>query len=154
MMLHVDHISLIFEDNGRLHGDLVLEIGGEHWRCDSYFLWCENPKPDADHAAIVTSVLAKLIDQWVTALCGLVPGSSCFLPYDFSDQFTRWLRCTLEGSDLVVQRGWSEIEGWSFAPSDIGELLANVPDFRSEGPTVSIHRESMLRSLAGTSDAA
>jgi len=146
-MKQVESISLTFEDNGRLHGDLVLQIGDEHWRCDSYFLWCEHPKSGADHVPIVQSVLAKLLGQWAAAIRALVPGSSCFLPYDFSDQSTGWLRCSLEDSNVLVQRGWSAIEGWSFAPSAVGELLADVPDFSAKGEPVTISRESMLRSI-------
>jgi len=146
-MQQVDRISLAFEDNGRLHGDLVLQIGGENWRCDSYFLWCENPQSDADHVPIVQSVLAALIGQWVNAIRTMVPESSCYLPYDFSDQSTGWLRCTLHGSNVRVQRGWSAIEGWSFAPSNVGEFLGSVPDFKANGPTFIISREAMLRSL-------
>jgi hypothetical protein len=150
-MQHIDCISLTFEDNGRLHGDLVLRMGDEQCRCDSYFLWCENPRSDANHAFIIQSVLAKLIDQWVVAIRALVPKSSCFLPYDFSDQSTGWLRCTLEASHVLVQPGWSTIEGWSFAPSAVGELIANVADFKPKGPAVVIDRDAMLRSLIGTS---
>jgi len=148
-MHRVDRITLTFEDNGRLHGDLVLHIGDAQWRCDSYFLWCEDVRPNLDHVPIVRRVLAKLIEQWAASIRTLEPKHFCFLPYDFSDQSTGWLRCNLVGDDLVVQHGWSTVEGWSFAPSDVGKLMTNLPDFKSEGSPVTISRESMLRSLGG-----
>ena len=157
VMQQVNGITLTFGDNGRLHGDLVLRIGPHEWRCDSYFLWCEDPRSGPDRAPVVRRVLAKLIAQWVGAVESLQPGRSCFLPFDFSDQSTRWLRCTLDplaGSELTVQPGWSEIEGWSFAPSDVGELLADVSDFKAEGTPVAIARSAMLASISGTAAAA
>jgi hypothetical protein len=149
-MQQVDRITLTFEDNGRLHGDLVLRIGTEQWRGDSYFLWCEGPRSDADHIPIVQRVLSKLLDQWIATIRALRSKGTCFLPYDFSDPSTGWLRCTVDASDvLVIQRGWSEIEGWSISPSNLGEVLERLPDFKAQGPAITISREAMLRSLAG-----
>lgn len=154
-MQRVDRVTFTFEDNGRLHGDLVLRIGLRHWRCDSYHLWCDGMSDaDADPVPIVRDVLAKLIEQWAAAIRSLPPGKKCFLPFDFSDQSTGWLRCTLESKDIVIQRGWSSIEGWSFDARHVGELLYEVSDFRPDGEPAMISREELLRSIGGTSIAA
>ena len=146
-MQQVDSITFTFEDNGRLHDDLVLRIRPERWRCDSYYLWCEGPRADTEHAPVVRDVLARLINRWMAAIHGLQSGQSCFLPFDFADQSTGWLRCTSDGADLIVWLGWSEIEGWSVSPAKVGAWLVGVPDFEADWPPVRIGRADLLRSL-------
>ena len=76
-MWQVDHISLAFEDNGRLHDDWVLRIGTSRYWCDSYFLWCEDPKSGSDQVPVVKRVLAQLTSQWTTAGAGATASAAC-----------------------------------------------------------------------------
>src|SRR5215217_1727649 len=106
-MPSTNHVSLRFEDNGRSHDDLVLRIGDAEWRCDSYYLLLDQGMlPDQEDAEKVRRVLVRLIEQWRDAVGALADGEACFLPYDFSDQYTGWLHCEAAGPDLKVQRGW------------------------------------------------
>jgi hypothetical protein len=146
-MQPVDRITLTFEDNGGLHDDLVLRINDRVWRGDSYFLWCERPHPDTDDARLVKDVLAQLLRQWTDAINGLRNGEVCYLPFAFWDEGSEWLRCTLSGENLFIEKGWSTIEGWAFMPSDVGALLQNVPEFTTDGSTFTISREAMVVSL-------
>jgi len=148
--MDVDRITLAFADNGSLHHDLVLRIGAEETWCDAYFLWCEGmSNADSDHVHVVRAMLARLIQQWLHAVSELATGKRCFLPFDFSDQCTAWLCCSLDASGMiVVQRGWSLIEGWSISISNIGAWLFDVPDFKPDGVAVRISREALLRSLS------
>lgn len=56
-----------------------------------------------------------------------------FLPFDFSDECTGWLRVSSPDGDRVrVEVGWSGIQGWSFHPSDIADTARVVGDFETE----------------------
>lgn len=53
-----------------------------------------------------------------------------FLPFDFSDRYTGWLRVSsVSGGRVVVEAGWSAVAGWSFHPSDIAGTAAGLGDF-------------------------
>ncbi|MFD7644698.1 hypothetical protein ACFV4P_29090 [Kitasatospora sp. NPDC059795] len=105
-----------------VHGDLLLKLGVWRHVCDSYYLAI-----DETHGA----GLGRLLDQWLEQLERLrVLGRPVFLPFDFSDQCTAWLRVSSAGgSRVVVEAGWSMIEGWSFYPSDIAETASRIDDF-------------------------
>jgi hypothetical protein len=153
MPIVIDHLTLQFENNDRFHNDLVLRVGPETCRCDSYYLLLDNRiLPGKEDAEKVSVVLNRLLVQWREAVEYLPEAGTCFLPFDFSDQYTAWLRCEARGPDLLVQRGWAEIEGWRVLPSDIGELLRDVPGFHPEGPLYQIQRQRFLRSLSTPQD--
>ena len=148
-------LSLRFEDNGRFHDDLVLQLGDQHWRCDSYYLLIDGGMlADQEDAAKVRDVLRRLLEQWHACVASLGDGETCYLPYDFSDQYTGWLRCEAAGPDLKLQRGWAEVEGYSFFPSDVGTLLRNLVGFRADGPEVVMSRREFLRAIGGRPAAA
>lgn len=149
-MQQVHEFSFRFDDNGRFHGDLVLRIGAREWRCDSYYLLLDRGMlAEREDASKVTAVFARLIEQWRGCVEGLTDGEACYLPYDFSDEYTGWLRCMSVGSDLTIQRGWAEVNGYSFFPSDVGELLRCLPGFQPDGEEVSVPRGVFLACISG-----
>jgi hypothetical protein len=148
-------VSLQFEDNGRFHDDLVLRLGDQHWRCDSYYLLIDRGMlADQEDASKVSDVLRRLLEQWHSSVGALREGETCYLPYDFSDGYTGWLRCEAVGPDLTIQRGWAEVEGYSFFPSDVGELLRSLPGFRPDEGEVVMPRDEFLRAIEDRSSAA
>jgi hypothetical protein len=109
---------------------------------------------DREDAAKVRDVLRRLLEQWHSSVVALREGETCYLPYDFSDQCTAWLRCEAVGNDLKVQRGWAEVEGYSFFPSEVGELMRNLTGFRPDGREVVMPREEFLAAVRGKPAAA
>ena len=79
-------------------------------QCDShYFLIDHDVQPEGrEDDARVRHVLALLMDQWWRAVAALGDGGVCYLPYDFSDQYTGWLRCEAGGRDLKVHAAGAE----------------------------------------------
>jgi hypothetical protein len=144
-------VSLDFEDNRRFHDDLVLRLGDEHWRCDSYYLLLDRGMlPDQEDAGKVRAVLRRLLEQWHACVASLGDRETCYLPYDFSDEYTAWLRCEAAGADLRIQRGWAEINGYTFFPSNVGELLRHASGrFRPDGAEMVMPRREFLRQIAG-----
>lgn len=96
------------------HDDLILKVGDQTYRCDSYYLAIEESSTGA--------VFEALLGQWLSSLEELADGCTCFWPYDFSDQYTGWLRVERFGADVMLQVGWSHLEGWSLLPSSYGTV--------------------------------
>jgi hypothetical protein len=141
-------LSLRFENNKTAHDDLVLDFAGQSWVCDSYYLALDrgllSEREDADK---VRAVLRRLLDQWLRVLQSVPDGGIAYLPYDFSDQYTGWLRCQRSGGLADICRGWAPVEGWSFFPSAVGEYLAALPSFRPDGPTVRVPIEELVQAV-------
>jgi hypothetical protein len=130
-------LSVRFEDNGSGHNDIVLRFGGEQWVCDSYYLALDSGLlPEREDAGKIRVVLLRLLEQWQAAVARLPDGGTVYLPYDFSDQCTCWLACKRTGGEVIVSRGWADLEGWSFSPSNAGNLFNCPRGFRIDGPTV------------------
>ncbi|MFF0049449.1 hypothetical protein [Streptomyces sp. NPDC005498] len=110
------------------HDDLRLRIGPYQHRCDSYYL-------ALDDSPIVPGGLglrlSRLLEQWSSQVVSLRDGGgTVYLPYDFSDQCTAWLRVSSsDGQTAEVQAGWSLIEGWGIYPSDYLSTASAVADF-------------------------
>ncbi|MET8129945.1 hypothetical protein ABZV67_41585 [Streptomyces sp. NPDC005065] len=73
-------------------------------------------------------------------------GDTVYLPYDFSDQCTAWLRVSsTDGQTAEIQAGWSLIEAWGIEPSN---YLSTAPEVADFDPIASAHVESSLAELA------
>lgn len=90
---------------------------------------------DPDHGAPLQIGLRRLLLQWIQVL-STPEDALLYLPFDFSDEFTRWLACQKIGDQLLVVFGWAPIEGWAFTPSDFSQFVDGVPGFRPDEPLV------------------
>ncbi|MEZ4373110.1 MAG: hypothetical protein AB7K71_23535 [Polyangiaceae bacterium] len=130
-------LGLRFQDNSKLHDDVVLEFAGQEYTCDSYYFALDNRLlPEQEDDEKIRLVMRRLLEQWLEAARSLSDGSQAFLPFDLSDQCSRWIRCERRGDDFALALGWSDTEGWSFSPSDIGELLFALRNFHADTPEV------------------
>ncbi|MEV3950889.1 hypothetical protein ACIPJG_03200 [Streptomyces halstedii] len=131
------------------HDDLRLRMGRYEQRCDSYYF-------ALDDSPIVPGGLglrlSRLLEQWNSQVAGLGGGGgTVYLPYDFSDQCTAWLRVTsADGETAEVQAGWSLIEAWGIHPSDYRSTAPAVTDFE---PIPGARVECSLIALAARIDA-
>jgi hypothetical protein len=122
---------LEFRDNDTAHDDLHLSFAGAEETADSYYLALDNGiEPDDESPSKARLVLRRLLEQWREHLRAASDGDVLFLPYDFSDQYTGCLRCQRNPTGLFISHGYSSREGWSFNPSDIGDYVSTVDDFR------------------------
>ena len=110
------------------HNDLRLRIGPYQHRCDSYYLALDD-SPTVPGG--LGPRLSRLLEQWSSQVASLRDGGgTVYLPYDFSDQCTAWLRVSSsDGQTAQVQAGWSLIEGWGIYPSDYLSTAPAVADF-------------------------
>ncbi|MDX2650538.1 hypothetical protein PV341_44735, partial [Streptomyces sp. PA03-1a] len=109
------------------HNDLRLHIGGHRHTCDSYYLTLESRHLGAN--------LTRLLEQWIEQVNELRDaGGTAYLPYDFSDQCTAWLRVSsTDGDTAVVQAGWSLIEAWGIETSDYRATAPDITDGSAAG---------------------
>jgi hypothetical protein len=105
---------------------------------------------DDESTTKVKAVLSKLLEQWLTVATDLPDAGTAFLPFDFSDQCTAWVRCQRLGDEMVLSLGWSHVEGWSIFPSEIGRHLSELPDFESRTSEFRSSREEVLRAISNS----
>lgn len=142
------YLSLTFNDNGRAHDDVELRFADQQWICDSYYYALDDEVlPGVENQAKVRAVMRRLLEQWQDATRNLTVGQIAFLPYDFSDEYTGWLRCTRTAKGFVIVHGWSNVEGYSFLPSNIGKLVFELSDFRPDGPTLEMDAHELARAI-------
>ena len=148
-------LALTFEDDGTGHDDLVLRLGDFSRRCDSYYLALDQRiLAGREDGSKVRVVLRALLEQWRAAIALLADGSTTYLPYDFSDQYTAWLACERRDDTLYVSHGWAEVEGWSFSPSDFSAYAMSVPGFRRDAGPWEVPTEAFVASILRSIDAA
>lgn len=152
---HKVNLSLTFHDNKTGHQDIVLRFAGEEWICDSYYFAIDSELlPEAEDDRKIRAVLVRLHEQWLEAVQELKADEVAYLPFDFSDQCTGWLRCTATSTGYSVVQGWSSVEGWSFSPSAVGGLLRKLEDFRASGPALEVATNDLLAAICGSASRA
>ena len=144
-----EHI-LEFRDNGTGHDDVFLTLGKIEGTADAYYLALDRGINDGDESPQkIRLVLQKLLDQWRRVLLSLEDGSSVYLPYDFSDEYTGCLCCRRCGDNVIVMKGYSGVEGWSVMPTDLGNYFTSISDFEaSEQPEMTIALKSLVERIS------
>ncbi|MFD9522379.1 hypothetical protein [Streptomyces sp. NPDC059979] len=131
------------------YDDLKLTIDSYEYICDSSCLSIDLYPADTDDSG---GALARLLEQWGTQAGGLRGvGGTVYLPFDFSDQCTAWLRVSSgDGHAAEIQAGWSAIPGWRVNPFNHIPEGREVSDFR---PLPEARITCLLGDLAARIDA-
>ncbi|MCT4356294.1 hypothetical protein M5362_24510 [Streptomyces sp. Je 1-79] len=126
------------------HKDLWLRLGSYRHACDSYYLAIDESPTASRHLG---ASLARLLEQWKNQVDELKgTGGTAYLPYDFSDQCTAWLRVTsTDGSTAEVHAGWSLVEAWGIEPSN---YAATAPEIKDFDPIANARIECSLEDLS------
>ncbi|PSK84186.1 hypothetical protein CLV63_1395 [Murinocardiopsis flavida] len=127
--------------------DLALRLGAARYTADTYYFAPDGGSPVPES---IGGRLALLLDQWLELLAMLRDGDAVHLPFDFSDQSTGWLRVTLfEDDEVLVEAGWSRIEGWRCRPWDISGTAAGIRDFTPNPNASTTGTLTALRAAIG-----
>jgi len=110
-----------------------VQIGDENRSGDLYYLGID-PRNE-DHNCSADLGLWRLITGWIDTIAANTDGQRFYLPFDFSDEFTRWVACEKSGNEITVVFGWAEVEGWSFSPSEFSAHSQDLKGFRADEPT-------------------
>ena len=143
--------SLSFTSSVDDADQLVLQFGDWRHECsDYYFALDRGIAPGDESDAKVRRVLVRLLDQWTSAIANIGVGDVVHLPFDLEDQSTAWLRVAARPWGLILQPGWSQVEGWSFFPSDITAHVRCLDDFEplTEVPALAARRSHWLELIA------
>ncbi len=122
-------LRLTFDDQGTQRGDILLECGEYVRHVDSYYFALDPAVQDQPEGQRIRASLERLLDQWLLAVQHAQPGQSVFLPFEFADEYTGWLRVSVEGDRVRCRPGWSAIAGHAVCPSNIGSHAVHVSDF-------------------------
>lgn len=125
-----------------LEGDnqIAVRIGDERRTGDTYYLSLD-PLNEVEEADPLPG-LRCLLQGWLEELTRAKPGDMIHLPFDFSDEFTRWIGCQVTSDEIVAVFGWAEVEGWAIMPSDFSEHSRNLVGFCPDEP---LHPQSFYR---------
>lgn len=110
-------------------------IGTESRVGESYYLGLQ-PNSENHEFRPATGTL-QLVNEWIRLLTELDDGQQLFLPFDFSDEYTRWLTLRREGRDVTIVFGWTTIEGWAITPHDLSQFAHGLPGFMPDEPLLT-----------------
>jgi hypothetical protein len=111
---------------------IEVRVGTESRAGESYYLGLQGISENPEFRPIEGT--AQLLKEWIRLLVDLPDGQLLFLPFDFSDEFTRWLTLHRECQDVTIVFGWSTIEGWSISPKDLSAYAHSLPGFMPDEP--------------------
>lgn len=109
-----------------------VRVGDETRTGELYYLGID-PKQE-NHDCSPEFGLRRLIDAWIAAVETTAPRRIFYLPFDFSDEYTRWLGCEKTESTITVVCGSAEVEGWAFSPTEFSSHLYDLKDFSADEP--------------------
>lgn len=140
-------LQITLADNERSHEDIHVQFNNHQFVCDSYYFLIDDTIPDEPTTAGKAKTgLQILLMQWLESL-RVSPDDIIYLPFDFSDQFTRCLRCKIKGTNITVCAGWTHVEGWRTLPSNIAGYSAQVTDFQPETSAIDVQRDVFMHQL-------
>ena len=121
-------------------GDITVEIAGMHFHGDSDYFLNDNPLPDtkATPAEKVNLGLKTLVRQWIEEL-EQIGEAPLYLPFQFEDEGSRWMRCQALENLLEICVGWSHVAGYSVSPYFIKDHVTSLSDFEPEAESILVY---------------
>ena len=126
---------------------IEVHVGSESRAGESYYLGLHPNSENDDFRPVIGTM--QLVGEWIRLLSDLKDGQQLFLPFDFSDEYTRWLTMLREGRDVTVVFGWATVEGWSISPKDLSQYAHSLPNFMPDEPlhTQTFYLPNVLSNL-------
>ncbi len=126
---------------------IEVHVGSESRAGESYYLGLHPNSENDDFRPVIGTM--QLVGEWIRLLSDLKDGQQLFLPFDFSDEYTRWLTMLREGRDVTVVFGWATVEGWSISPQDLSQYAHSLPNFMPDEPlhTQTFYLPNVLSNL-------
>ena len=124
---------------------VAVQIGSDIQFGDTYYLGL-NPR-HAEEPMPVHEGVKVLLKSWLDTLLAAADGSLIYLPFDFADEYTRWIACQRLGSEVSIGFGWAPVEGWSISPSDVSRHSKEVSNFHPDEP-LNVHTVYRARFLS------
>lgn len=111
---------------------IEVQVGSESRAGESYYLGLQ---PNSEyHEFRPAEGTRQLVAEWIRYISDMKDGEQLFLPFDFSDEYTRWITMRREGRDVIIVFGWATVEGWSISPRDLSQYAHGLPGFMPDEP--------------------
>ena len=142
--------DLDYNDNGTSHRDVTLRFGDVEKLCDSYYFALDNDLlPHDESSAKVCTVIAQLLRQWQSDVATLEIGDTAYLPFDFSDEYSAWVRVERKDAErMALTIGWTDaVHGYSFDASNYRSAvsgLGTLAPYRDGNPYIEMSRDNLL----------
>jgi hypothetical protein len=117
------------------HNQIEVRVGHESRTGETYYLGLQSDNRTEPFSPVTGTL--QLLTEWIRLLSELRDGERVFLPFDFSDEYTRWLTVSRDARDVSVVFGWANIEGWAIPPSDLSQYAQGLPEFMPDEPFYS-----------------
>lgn len=114
---------------------ITVQVGSESRAGESYYLGLQ-PNSENHEFRPATGTM-QLLTEWIRLLTALGDGQTLFLPFDFSDEYTRWLHVHREGRHVTIVFGWATVEGWAISPHDLSQYAEALPGFMPDEPLIT-----------------
>jgi len=114
------------------NNQIEVRVGTEFRAGESYYLGLQANCDDPEFRPLEGTI--QLVSEWIRLLSGLRDGQQLFLPFDFSDEYTRWLTLDRHRRDVTIVFGWARIEGWSISTRDLSHYAHGLPGFMPDEP--------------------
>jgi len=142
-------IHIIYSDNGTGHEDLILEIKSINLRVVAdtyYFRILDDFEPITAEDLRIKHALALLLGYWMSRVDSLNVTDYCYLPFDFSDEYTGCLKVAIvQENSLRVSYGYSlVVEGWNVDPLDPDDYTERVNDFQATSEEFDIQSNAFV----------
>jgi SAM-dependent methyltransferase len=136
---------LTFDEHGNGRDDILLTIGQQRLRADSYYFAIDR---GGDASAGPKVTIAAMLGQWKTAVAACPKGASVYLPFDLSDEHTGWVRCAV-GDTCELRAGFAPLEGYKVWPDDWDEWQRGVPGFipSKDAPPLTMDLDRVLAAI-------
>lgn len=142
-------ILINYSDNGTGHEDLILEINQINLRVVAdtyYFRIIDDFEPSTDDDSRIKHAVAALLGYWMKKLAALNISEYCYLPFDFSDQYTGCLKVVkVQENAFRISYGYSLlVEGWNVDPLDPDDYTERVTDFQATTEEIEIQSNAFV----------
>ena len=114
---------------------IEVRVGSESRAGESYYLGLQSNRENDEFRPVEGTM--QLVTEWIRLLVELQDGQQLFLPFDFSDEYTRWLTMLRDGRAVTIVFGWATVEGWSISPRDLSPYAPGLPGFMPDEPLVT-----------------
>lgn len=124
-----------------------VRIGDQYQIGDSYYLGIA--AADGEQSFDTAEGLRILLRSWLQVLTDASTQDISYLPFDFADEYTRWLACQKSDDQLLIVFGTAAVEGWAISPGNFAEFAHRLPEFQPDSPIVvhSFYRPYFLSQL-------
>ena len=131
-----ENLPLEFRYNSEGDHDsmITLGFGADSYTCELYYfaLHAENKHKRTDKKSFLIGIIDTL-KGWHRLLQVNDSNTTIYLPFELSDQYTRWISCTTEDLSVSLAAGYCSLEGWAVTLSEPEPHQADINDFIQTG---------------------